>query len=183
MSRKHLKKQCKAKSKRSGERCERWARSGYDVCMMHGAGTKKKPGGAPIKTGLHSKVLKKKLSGKVKKHLKDEKTLLDIKGIIAFKKVLLEELVSKRLKKGKKLNIATINNATQILTSITTDIEKYEKIEHGEKHTFSVTVLQQAMVIIVQVIDDNVSSEKEKNRIFKALGEFGIKKADIKSIK
>ena len=63
MGRKFRKKQCDAKSRRSGERCQRWAREGFNVCMMHGAGKKKNLPGRPIKTGLHSKVLKKKLSG------------------------------------------------------------------------------------------------------------------------
>lgn len=41
---KHLKKQCKAISKISGERCKNPAVNGYDVCRMHGA-----KGGAPKK--------------------------------------------------------------------------------------------------------------------------------------
>jgi hypothetical protein len=39
--------QCKAQSKRSGQQCRRRANIGYEVCMMHGAGTRARPGGAP----------------------------------------------------------------------------------------------------------------------------------------
>lgn len=33
---------CTARSKGSGERCKRWRRDGTTVCMVHGAGTKKR---------------------------------------------------------------------------------------------------------------------------------------------
>ncbi|MBM3330077.1 MAG: hypothetical protein FJY67_11520 [Calditrichaeota bacterium] len=41
-------KQCKAKSKLSGERCKNVAVKGFDVCRMHGANSKNS-GGAPKK--------------------------------------------------------------------------------------------------------------------------------------
>jgi len=40
--------QCKAKSKRSGKRCQNPAVKGYEVCRVHGANPKN-PGGAPKK--------------------------------------------------------------------------------------------------------------------------------------
>lgn len=47
---------CTARSKRSGERCRRWATPGSNVCRMHGGRTPHGPGtGAPIKHGLYSK--------------------------------------------------------------------------------------------------------------------------------
>ena len=45
---KNMKKQCKAISKLSGERCKNPAVQGYDVCRMHGANPKN-PGGASKK--------------------------------------------------------------------------------------------------------------------------------------
>ncbi len=42
MTEKIEKKQCKAKSKQSGERCKNWAVPGYDVCHYHGAGGRPK---------------------------------------------------------------------------------------------------------------------------------------------
>lgn len=54
-------KQCKARSKQTGERCKRYAKPGYDVCHYHGA-----RGGAPpeklqgnknaVKTGEHETI-------------------------------------------------------------------------------------------------------------------------------
>lgn len=54
--------QCKAKSKRSGERCRRYAMNGREVCYMHGGKT---PVGLALpqtKTGLYSRYLPAKLS-------------------------------------------------------------------------------------------------------------------------
>lgn len=50
---------CSAKSKRSGLRCKRPASRKptggyYEVCSMHGAGTKARPGGRPIEHGMYS---------------------------------------------------------------------------------------------------------------------------------
>src|SRR5207253_1473583 len=55
--------QCQARSKRSGERCRRWARLGYSVCPMHGAGSARReaagirenPRLAPLKTGTYAR--------------------------------------------------------------------------------------------------------------------------------
>ena len=53
--------QCTATAKRTGQRCEQCAVTGYDVCRAHGAHKKKKPGDPPKKTtnGLKSGVLRK----------------------------------------------------------------------------------------------------------------------------
>jgi len=57
-------KQCTAMCKATGERCNRVARDGYDVCSVHGAGTAiresdgtRKPPGRPVEHGLYSEAL------------------------------------------------------------------------------------------------------------------------------
>lgn len=63
----YRKQKCTAKAKGTGARCRRWAVDGYDVCMVHGAGTsvrqtrpgpdgrvRKDPGTAAIKTGIYA---------------------------------------------------------------------------------------------------------------------------------
>lgn len=70
--------QCKAMSKRSKERCRRYVLTGYDVCIMHGAGTKKRltqpapdgrirkdPATAALKTGLYTQFSRHPLRDKV----------------------------------------------------------------------------------------------------------------------
>lgn len=171
------KKKCK-RIKKNGDPCGRWARDGYDVCPNHGAGTVARPGGRPVKTGLHSKALKKKLKEKIQRY-RESKTLTDLRGNIAKKRALLDELieaaVSKAKKKGKDtINIAAINNAVGILDAISKDIERLEKIEHGTKHTITVNVFHQSISIIVSIIDRNIPDEKTKARIFGEFAELGL---------
>ncbi|MFA5036880.1 MAG: hypothetical protein WC479_06865 [Candidatus Izemoplasmatales bacterium] len=56
--------QCTAMCKATGERCQRVARDGYDVCSVHGAGTAireedgtRRPPGRPVEHGLYSQSL------------------------------------------------------------------------------------------------------------------------------
>jgi hypothetical protein len=49
--------QCTAKAKRTGQRCRRYARRGYKVCIKHGAGQGNKYGGRPPTHGRYSKFL------------------------------------------------------------------------------------------------------------------------------
>lgn len=171
------KKKCK-RIKKNGEQCGRWARDGYEVCPMHGAGTIARPGGRPVKTGMHSKALKRKLKEKVQRY-RESDTLTDLRGNIAKKRALLDELletaVSKAKKKGKEtINIAAINNAVDILDKISKDIERLEKIEHGTKHTITVNVFHQSIITIVNIIDRNIPDEKIKSRIFGEFAELGL---------
>jgi hypothetical protein len=178
-NKKALKKKCK-RIKNNGQPCGRWARNGYEVCPNHGAGTMKKSGGRPIKTGLHSKVLKKQLKEKIERY-KGKEGLTDLRENIAIKKALLDELITKATKDGKKnLNVATINNAVDIVDAISRDIERLEKIEHGIKHNISITTFHQSVNVIVLVIDRHVRDDKTKQRIFNELKEYGIgKREDI----
>ncbi|TAK31165.1 MAG: hypothetical protein EPO21_18060 [Chloroflexota bacterium] len=46
---------CTAKAHRTGAQCRRYARAGYAVCGVHGAGYSRKPGGRPLVHGKRSK--------------------------------------------------------------------------------------------------------------------------------
>lgn len=67
MPRNPNKRQCKAKSKRTGERCQKWAVEGYEVCYWHGANPNNR-GGAPkgnknaLKHGLYENVIRARLT-------------------------------------------------------------------------------------------------------------------------
>lgn len=69
MPRNPNKRQCKAKSKRTGERCKKWAVEGYEVCYWHGANPTNR-GGAPkgnknaMKHGLYENVIRDRLTPK-----------------------------------------------------------------------------------------------------------------------
>ena len=48
---------CTAVVKRTSQQCAKWARRGYTVCQVHGAGTSARPGGRPVVHGRYSKFL------------------------------------------------------------------------------------------------------------------------------
>jgi hypothetical protein len=49
--------QCRATAKRTGQRCKRYVRRGFPVCIKHGAGQKSRKGGRPVVHGRYSKFL------------------------------------------------------------------------------------------------------------------------------
>lgn len=72
-----LKQQCTAKSKASGQRCKRWAVTGYRVCQVHGAGSphKGRPGGRPVTNGRWSKQLPTRLLERYETSARDAELL------------------------------------------------------------------------------------------------------------
>ena len=57
------KKKCKAKSKRTGQHCKRWASPGKDVCCYHGAHAGAPKGNRNAVThGVYEKVVRERLS-------------------------------------------------------------------------------------------------------------------------
>ncbi len=89
--------QCRAKSKRSGERCKNNAVTGYRVCRMHGAGSPKagRPGGRPPTHGRYSMRLPAHLLKTYEQArrdpdllaLRDEVSLLDARLVDVLSKV------------------------------------------------------------------------------------------------
>jgi hypothetical protein len=75
--------QCKAKSKRSGERCKRAAAIGREVCSMHGGKSPRGLASASLKTGRHSRYLPTRLLDQYEASLSDPE-LLDLSNEIAL---------------------------------------------------------------------------------------------------
>jgi len=170
MSPKPIKKRKCIHIKDNGEPCGKNALKGRSKCKSHGGG------GRPIESGLYSKLLKGRLQEKIN-HYKNDPKLTEMREYIATKKALLDELFETFLrtkKNKKKLNVATIENAIKILNGLTADVEKLHKMENGQKMTISVSVLSQAITVVVSIVDKNIADEKVKRRIFKEIGEFGF---------
>ena len=75
-------------------KCTRSAVTGYSVCQVHGAGSKKRPGGRPTKTGIYSKYLPKRIASRYEEFLGDP-TSLDLENEIAVAKARLTELLER----------------------------------------------------------------------------------------
>jgi hypothetical protein len=64
--------QCKAKSKRSGQRCKNYVVRGWEVCRMHGAATPRGRDAPSYKHGRYSKVVPEHLGERYRASLNDE---------------------------------------------------------------------------------------------------------------
>jgi len=85
---------CKATSKRTGEQCKNGAVRGFSVCRFHGAGSKDKPGGRPIKHGRYSKFLPERLGPKYAEALADPQ-LLELRDEVGLIGTRIGELVER----------------------------------------------------------------------------------------
>lgn len=135
--------QCKAKCKGTGEQCRRKAVEGYSVCTVHGAGTKKrveqglrKPPGAPITTGGHSKYMKEEVLKKIQDYQNDpDLEKLDFE--LAYLKTLPQRIEQSDMMESDKIVLLE-----KTLTSIFNNMDKREKIIDARRYSIGVEKLQ-----------------------------------------
>jgi hypothetical protein len=87
-------KQCKAKSKRTGERCKARAVRGMDVCYHHGGATPKGLASPNLKTGRYSKHLPQRLTERYEAALEDAE-LITLRDDIALLDVRIGDVLAR----------------------------------------------------------------------------------------
>lgn len=85
---------CRAKSKRSQERCKRWATPGREVCRMHGGRTLMGLAAPRLKTGRYSKFLPTRLAADYERAAHDPE-LLALSHELAVVDVRIKDLLSR----------------------------------------------------------------------------------------
>ncbi len=145
--------QCTAKSKSTGNRCNRRPQPGQSVCYFHGAN-----GGRPIEHGMYSKQLPKDVAEIRTQLLNNEKELLDTKPIIATLKA--------RLDKADKLGI---NDLADIADKLTKIIERYHKVDIATKQgipkeNVSILINRIIHILTLELGTDQASKVIEKIR-------------------
>lgn len=143
---------CGAKT-RNGTLCNRpagWGTKHASIgkCKLHG-------GASPIKHGLYSKYVTHTLADTVQLLLEDP-NLINLREQIAFK----QALILNRLEQiGEEMTESDLKFLTELSEKVSRDIERLNKIEHGEKFVLRVeevqAVVQQITVMIRQEIDDD----------------------------
>lgn len=117
--------QCKAKAHSTGERCKRWANNGFEVCQVHGAGSKKRPGGRPVEHGRYATAFQGKLREKFAAALEDTSPL-DLLPELAVQRTLLADYIGRFetiTPSAKDLRIIgdlandVVNTASKIITA------------------------------------------------------------------
>ncbi|KIL36217.1 hypothetical protein SD71_09735 [Cohnella kolymensis] len=153
---------CEAKG-RGGKPCQRpagWGTShvGVGRCKLHGGASK-------IKHGLYSKYLKHTLSDTVQSLL-DDPDLINLRQQIAFKQALLLDRIN-QFEAG--MSPDDIRFFADLSEKVSRDIERLNKIEHGEKYILQVAevqaVVQQITLIIHQEITDDYVIERVASRL------------------
>ena len=115
--------QCRAKSKRSGERCRRHAMKGKPVCHMHGGKTPTGIDSVNFKTGRYSRYIPERLLERYEEALNDEEiTRLDSE--IALIDTKLQDLLNRLEVDGEGPHAwQEVTTAHQILRAALTQAE------------------------------------------------------------
>jgi hypothetical protein len=98
--------QCKAMSKRSGERCRKHASKGRNACSMHGGKSLRGVDSPRFKTGRYSKYLPDRLAEKYHEALADEE-LLRLDDEIALVDARLGDVLSRMTAPGESSPVRT----------------------------------------------------------------------------
>lgn len=150
--------QCTAKSKRTGERCQAPAMTGKDKCYHHGGAT-------PVKHGLFSKYSRHRLADVIQQ-LATDPDLLDLRQQIALKQALILDKLDQL---QNRLSPEDAEILAGLSEKVSKDIERLNKIEHGEKYVLQVeevqAVINQITVIIRQEVKDQATVERLAKRL------------------
>lgn len=154
--------QCGAKT-RNGSQCSRpagWGTHhvGIGVCKLHG-------GASPTKHGLYSKYSRHTLAQAVQSLVNDP-DLINLRQQIAFKQALILDRLNQL---GSEMTQDDMRFLADLSEKVARDIERLNKIEHGEKYVLQITevqaVVQQITLIIHQEIADEKVVERVANRL------------------
>ncbi len=150
--------QCKAKCKGTQEQCRRRAVEGYNVCTVHGAGTRKrveqglrKPPGAPITTGGNSKHMKKEIYDKIEEYKKDpDLEKLDFE--LAYLKTLPQRIENSGAEETDKIVLLE-----KVLTSTFKNMSEREKVIEARRYSIGVEKLQLLIKCMFTSVKKHVS--------------------------
>jgi len=179
---------CTAHRKKDGQPCGKWARKGYAVCAVHGAGYTERPGGAPMASGRYSRLQHARLREVFHQFLTDEKPL-DLYGELAMLRALVQDFIDRyshwrdallawhasftwkpeehpeetapvALKPREVLDIA---DAYRILAEIGRMVERIDALERGP--LLSQRDMANALRKMADVVDRHVEDEDVRRRI------------------
>lgn len=153
---------CGAKT-RNDTPCQReagWGTNhfGEGKCRLHGGAT-------PVKHGLYSKYSRHTLAETVQSLL-DDPELVNMRQQIAFKQALLLDRLSQLQSGMSEFDMRFLADLSE---KVSRDIERLNKIEHGEKYVLQIgevqAIVQQITLIVHQEITDDRVVERIATRL------------------
>lgn len=169
--------QCQARKKRTGEQCRRRAVSGYTVCTVHGAGTRKrveaglkKRAGAPIKHGHYSKHFKEEVLQKIE-DFRSDPDLEKLDFEIAYLKSLLPRIENDdTLEESDKITLLE-----KIISSIFKNMDAREKIIEARRYSIGVEKLKLLVKYMFAAVQKHVDDPEILRKIGAELRELASK--------
>ncbi|MFW5987868.1 MAG: hypothetical protein ACOCQA_00345 [bacterium] len=157
---------CGAKTKGSGEPCQKPAGWGTDhvgvgKCKLHG-------GASPIKHGFYSKYTNHRLAETIDE-LSENEDLLNLRKTIAMQQALILDLLDKIEEKELNLNADLAETLNKIADKLGRNIERRQKIEEGEKYILQVEEVQRLVQQVTVIIREEIEDPKIISRISERL--------------
>lgn len=168
--------QCRAKSKRTGERCKQGSVPGKDLCRHHG-GAKgsgvnwEKP--VQVKHARYSKSLPADLAERYE-YFKTDPDILSLKPEIATARAFFERF-SQQLVEGQGLSAEVGGELRAWLDQIGRITERCDKILNGERYTLRIDQVDLLKRQILDVIERCVSDPAEREAIGREFARLGGK--------
>lgn len=174
MSQSKKPKKCGAKSKRSGNPCQRYAMDN-GRCPMHGGrNVDDKRGdkvpGRPVKHGLYSKYTRGVLAELAEEYAKD-KDFISLRQEIALTRALLEKLVSKWEDVPSRDDIRSYFLIADVLRKTN---ETYAKIEASRKFSLSPEDLSRALRAVVEILKKYIPDEETYEKVREEISKIRV---------
>jgi len=159
---------CGAKTKKSGEPCQKPAGWGTDhvgvgKCKLHGGAT-------PVKHGMYSKYTNHRLAEMVDK-LSDDEELLDLRKTIALQQSLILSILEKLNDGEIEFSQSLAKTLNSLADKLGRNIERRQKVEEGEKYILQVeevqNIVNQVVMVVKQEIDDKNTIKKIAGKLKK----------------
>lgn len=148
---------CRAHSKRTGEPCNNFARTGYPVCSMHGAGRgDKHPGDANITHGRYSRFMKLSVQELVETFLEEEEPK-NLDNEVATARAVVQKLLEQIEQPEDPIAYAAVVNAlNKMLDTIGLLVTRRERLKDSEgiPRADVVRLVNEMQAVAGQVVKD-----------------------------
>lgn len=161
--------QCKATSKRTGQRCKLPAADGYAVCRFHGGATPRGADSPHFRHGRYSRYLNQSLQHKLA--AVDDENPLDLLPELSVQRTLFADYIS-RFSEGMRLSAADIQFLMGWAAEIGRTVERIVKMRNDTALTAAEVSLIAMRIpeVVVKYLDEPDTQRRFIADLFAAVG-------------